>query len=122
MQFDQEIDSFLRAEGLTNMTNNRHSNGGDDKNGGAGSSSGSSSGSGSSSSGSTSDSSSGDSTALPPRRIVLSGLPQTLLPYLYSLAHALVIPSHGEGTTRAFSCLCHSYISTTRLHPLHTPS
>lgn len=35
-----------------------------------------------------------------PRYHVLTGLPQEAMPYLYSLADALVIPSHGEGFGR----------------------
>ena len=108
------------------MTNDSRSNGNDSGDISGSSSSGSSS-SGSSSSGNSSGSdssgisSSGSSSssgsdngslnnaALPPRRIVLSGLPQTLLPYLYSLAHALVIPSHGEGINRCSPRLSFMY-------------
>ena len=160
VQFDHEIDTFLRAEGLANTTNDSDGNGRGGSHGGSSSSSsgssresssdgsGSGSGSGSSSGGSSSGSSResssdgsgsgsgsssgvGGGTVLPPRRIVLSGLPQTLLPYLYSLAHALVIPSHGEGMNRRPPprlChliytppprLCHSYIPSTP--PTPTP-
>lgn len=47
-------------------------------------------------------------TLLSPRYKVLSGIPQLSMPMLYSWAHILVIPSHGEGWGRphmeAMSC------------------